>query len=327
MVRRAEEGGDTLVRWPDSATVCEVGPRDGFQMERSFIPTETKIAVCNALSQTGLREIQVTSFVHPTAVPQMRDAEEVMAGIVRAPGVVYTALVPNERGAERAVASRVDRVEIVVSATDSHSLSNTNMPTAQAMERAGRIVPLVTQAGTEVMIGFATALGCPYEGVPPYSRVEALVAQAVEGLGLRRVSIADTVGMANPALVSTTMEALRTRFPHVIFGLHLHNTRGMALANVLAGLMTGVTHFDASIAGLGGCPYAPGATGNVATEDVVHMLEEMGITTRVRLDLLLAVARRVEAVVGHADSAVLRAGASSTILGPRREGQTKVGTS
>jgi hydroxymethylglutaryl-CoA lyase len=310
--------------WPESVAVCEVGPRDGFQMERSFVPTETKIAIIDALSGTGLREIQATSFVHPGAVPQMRDAEVVMARIARAPGVVYAALVPNERGAERAIASRVDRIDIVVSATDSHSLSNTNMPTAQAMARAGRIVPLARAAGAGVAIGFATALGCPFEGIPPYARLEALVAQAVEEFGLAEVGVADTVGMANPRLVSTTMGALRARFPGVAFGLHLHNTRGMGLANVLAGLGAGVARFDASVAGLGGCPYAPGATGNIATEDVVHMLGEMGIATGVRLDRLLEVARQVEAAVGHADSAVLKAGPSSAILGPRREGQTKV---
>lgn len=298
--------------WPERATVCEVGPRDGFQMERAFIPTRTKIAIIDALSRTGLRAIQATSFVRPDAVPQMRDAEEVMAGISRVPGVAYTALVPNERGAERAIAAGVDGLEVVVSATDAHSLSNTNMPTAQAMERAGRIVPLARAAGKEVAIGFATALGCPFEGFPPYERVEGLVACAVEEFGLDRIGLADTVGMANPRLVSTTLEKLRRRFPGATFSLHLHNTRGMALANVLAGLEQGVTQFDASIAGLGGCPFAPGATGNVATEDVVHMLEEMGIATGVRLEALLEVGRMVEAAVGHADSAVLRAGPSST---------------
>jgi hydroxymethylglutaryl-CoA lyase len=302
--------------WPNSAVVCEVGPRDGFQMERAFIPTEIKIAIIDALSRTGLRVIQATSFVRPDAVPQMRDAEAVMAGIARAPGVAYTALVPNERGAERAIAARVDGIEIVVSATDAHSLSNTSVPTARAMERAGRIVPLARAAGIEAAIGFATALGCPFEGFPAYERVEGLVARAVEEFGLERVSLADTVGMANPRLVSTMLTALRRRFPRVVFGLHLHDTRGMGLANVLAGLHSGVRRFDASIAGLGGCPFAPGATGNIATEDVVHMLEEMGIATGVRLDRLLEVGRMVETAVGHADSAVLKAGPSSTRHAP-----------
>jgi len=296
-------------------------------MEKPFIPTEVKIRLINALSNTGLREIQATSFVHPQAIPQLRDAEAVMAGIERVPGVAYTALVLNEQGAERAVAARVDRIDIAVSASDSHSLSNANMTTAQAMECAGRVAAMGRDAGTDVAIGFATALGCPFEGVPPYERVEALVARAVEEFGLARVGIADTVGMANPALVGTTMDALRRRFPAASFSLHLHNTRGMGLANILAGCGAGVAHFDASVAGLGGCPYAPGATGNIATEDAVHMLEEMGIATRVRLDALLDVARQVEEAVGHADSAVLRAGTSRMLLGARRQGQTKLGTS
>lgn len=315
------------MRWPDAVTVHEVGPRDGFQMEKPFIPTEVKIRLINALSHTGLREIQATSFVHPQAIPQLRDAEAVMAGIERVPGVAYTALVLNERGAERAVAAGVDRIDIAVSASDSHSLSNANMTTAQAMERAGRVGAMGRDAGTGVAIGFATALGCPFEGVLPYERVEALVARAVEEFGLARVGIADTVGMANPALVWTTMDALRRRFPAASFSLHLHNTRGMGLANILAGCDAGVAHFDASVAGLGGCPYAPGATGNIATEDAVHMLEEMGIATRVRLDDLLDVARQAQEAVGHADSAVLRAGTSRMLLGARRQGQTKLGTS
>jgi hydroxymethylglutaryl-CoA lyase len=313
-------------RWPESVTVCEVGPRDGFQMERTFIPTATKVAIIDALSRTGLREIQATSFVHPGAVPQMRDAEEVMARIGRVPGVLYRGLVLNERGAERAIASRVDRIDVVVSVTDSHSLANATVPTAEAMVRAGRVVLLARSAGIGVAVGFATALGCPFEGFPPYSRVEALVGRAVEEWGLTEVVLADTVGMAHPRLVTTMLESLRARFPAAALGLHLHNTRGMGLANVLAGLQAGVTRFDASVAGLGGCPYAPGATGNIATEDLVHMLEGMGIATGVRLDRLLEVARQVEASVGHADSAVLRAGPSTAILGPRGQGQTRAQT-
>ncbi|MFQ5879671.1 MAG: hydroxymethylglutaryl-CoA lyase [Dehalococcoidia bacterium] len=302
------------MKWPDSVTVCEVGPRDGFQMEESFIPTDDKVSIINALSQTGLRQIQATSFVHPRAVPQLRDAEEVMARIDRVPDVMYTALVPNERGAERAIAADVDGIDMVVSVSESHSLSNTHMTTARAMERAREVVRLAQAAGKEVAIGLATALGCPFEGFPPYQRVERLVAQAVEEHGLAQVAIADTVGMANPALAYTTLSRLRQRFPTATFCLHLHNTRGMGLANLLAGLEAGITHFDASIAGLGGCPFAPGASGNIATEDVVHMLEEMGARTQVNLEALLGVARRVQETVGHADSALLRAGTSRHLL-------------
>jgi hydroxymethylglutaryl-CoA lyase len=310
-------------RPPAAVTICEVGPRDGFQMERTFIPTEVKVGIVDALSRTGLREIQATSFVHPKAIPQLTDAEEVMARIERLPGVRYSALVPNERGASRAIAAEVDCVDVVVSVSDSHCLSNTNMTPEQAMGRAGNVAALCREAGIEASIGFATALGCPFEGVPPYERVERMVGQAVEEFGYTRVNLADTVGMANPRLVRATMAGLGSRFPAVTFGLHLHNTRSMGLANMLAGLEAGVACFDSSVAGLGGCPYAPGASGNVATEDAVNMLEEMGIATGIDLAELLGVAAQAREAVGHADSGVLRAGPSSKLLGPYRDSQAR----
>ena len=321
-VLTGEEG--EAVRWPEEAAVCEVGPRDGFQMETTWIPTDTKVQIINELGRTGLRWIQATSFVHPRAIPQLRDADEVMARIERVPGVCYTALVPNERGVERAIAARIDAVEMVVSVSDSHCLNNTNMTTEQAMARARACARLTREVGLHMGIGFPVALGCPFEGIPAYDRVESLIARAVEEFGLEDIGVADTVGMANPALVFTTLSRLLRRFPQAALTLHLHNTRGMGLANALAGLDAGVRRFDGSVAGLGGCPYAPGATGNIATEDLVHMLEEMGVSTGVNLSDLLRVARGVEDMVGHADSALLRAGASHR-LGARREAQVKRG--
>jgi hydroxymethylglutaryl-CoA lyase len=303
--------------WPESVSICEVGPRDGFQMEAAFIPTDVKVEIIDALARTGLRRIQASSFVHPRAIPQLADAEQVFARIARVPGVTYTALVPNERGAERAVAAGADGLDAVVSVTDSHALSNTRMTTAEAMERLGRVAAIARAAGKPVSVGFATALGCPFEGFPPYERLESLVARAVEDYGIGEVGIADTVGMASPARVAATMGRLLARFPAVRFSLHLHDTRGMGLANLVAGLLVGVRSFDAALAGLGGCPYAPGASGNIATEDAVHMLAEMGVRTGVDLDALLRVAARVREVVGHAESHLLRAGPSRP-LGPYR---------
>ncbi|HZU16875.1 MAG TPA: hydroxymethylglutaryl-CoA lyase [Candidatus Dormibacteraeota bacterium] len=303
---------------PPEVTIREVGPRDGFQMERTFIPTERKVEIIDALARTGLREIEVTSFVHPRAVPQLADAEEVVARLRRVRGVRYSALVPNQRGAERAIEAGVDGINVVVSVTESHSLSNTRMTPEAAMEQAGRVARLCREAGLGASIGFATALGCPFEGIPPYRAVARLVGRAVEDLGYSEVSIADTVGMANPRLVRETMERLCADFSEVAFGLHLHNTRNMGLANLMAGLEAGVTRFDGSVAGLGGCPFAPGASGNVATEDALNMLHEMGVETGVRLDRYLEVARRVRDLVGHADSGVLEAGPSSKLLGPYR---------
>ena len=311
--------------WPTSVTICEVGPRDGFQMEKEFIPTGKKIAIVNALSRTGVTEIQVTSFMHPKAIPQLADAEAVMAGIDRADGILYTGLVANARGAERAVQAGVGRVDIVVSVTDSHSLSNVNMTTDVAMDRVGDILEITRDAKVPAAIGFATSLGCPFEGFPPSERVEGIVRRAVEEYGFKLVMIADTAGMADPARVRNMMSRLRKRFPSTTFNLHLHDTRRMGLANLLAGLEAGVTKFDSAIAGLGGCPYAPGATGNVATEDVVHMLSQMEIATHIDLDIAMAVGRQVAEAVGHADAAMLRTGPSTRLLGAFTGGQAKTG--
>jgi hydroxymethylglutaryl-CoA lyase len=306
-------------------TVCEVGPRDGFQMEKEFIPTARKIDIVNALSRTGVSEIQVTSFMHPKAIPQLADAEAVMAGIDRVEGVVYSGLVANSRGAQRAVAASVGRVDIVVSTTDSHSLSNTNMTTVVAMDRVGDILEITQDAGVPAAIGFATSLGCPFEGFPAYDRVEELVRRSVDEYGFEQVMIADTVGMADPARVRSMITRLRKRFPATTFSLHLHDTRRMGLANLVAGLEAGVTKFDAAVAGLGGCPYAPGATGNVATEDVVHMLSQMEIMTGIDLDAMIAVGHHVAKTVGHADAAMLRAGPSTRLLGTFAGTQEKLG--
>jgi hydroxymethylglutaryl-CoA lyase len=318
---------ETTPIWPSRVTICEVGPRDGFQMEKEFIPTTRKVEIINTLSRTGVREIQATSFVHPGAIPQLADAEEVMARIDRVDGVTYTGLVANPRGAARAVSAAVDRVEIVVSTTDSHSLSNTNMTTAAAMDRVGHILEITHDARVPASIGFATALGCPFEGFPEYERVAQLVRRSVDEYAFGQVSIADTAGMADPARVRVLMARLHRDFPATTFSLHLHDTRRMGLANVVAGLEAGVTKFDAAVAGLGGCPYAPGATGNVATEDVIHMLSQMGIETGIDLDAVIAVGQMVAGTVGHADAAMLRAGPSTRLLGAFAGRQEKLGNS
>jgi hydroxymethylglutaryl-CoA lyase len=270
---------------PGAVEINEVGPRDGFQAEDEFIPTECKVEIIDALSRTGVAAIQVTSVVHPKAVPQLADAEDVMARIERAPGVRYTVLVPNLRGAERAVPMGADGWELMLSVTDSHSRSNANRNTDEALR------------GME-----------PVVGKVPFERV-LYVAEAYRAMGVRHLGVADTVGVADPRLVFETMSGLKERLPGITLGLHLHNTRGMALANVLAALQAGVTEFDSSVGGLGGCPFAPGATGNISTEDLVHMLDLMGVGSGVDLDSMLAVAREVKEVVGHPlESAVARAG-------------------
>ncbi|MGH3320843.1 MAG: hydroxymethylglutaryl-CoA lyase [Streptosporangiaceae bacterium] len=294
---------------PSAVRIREVGPRDGLQAEGPFVPTEKKVALVDGLSRTGVATVQATSFVHPRAVPQMADAAEVMAGITRVPGVTYSVLVPNPRGAERARALGADEWDLMLSVTDAHSRSNANRGTWEALDRLAPVVEMARADGVCVVGGMATALGCPFEGRVPYERVRD-VARAYRDLGVTNLSVADTVGVADPALVHSTMARLGEDFPDATLSLHLHDTRGMALANLVAGLRAGVAVFDASVGGLGGCPFAPGASGNVATEDVVHMLHLMGVDSGVDLDAMLELAREaVPDAVGHpADSAVARAG-------------------
>lgn len=305
---------------PKRVEIHEHGPRDGFQAEEQFISTDTKVAVIDALSKTGVASIQVTSVVHPKAVPQLSDAEEVMARITRIPGVRYTVLVPNLRGAERAVPLEADGWELMLAVTDSYSLSNANRTTEEALRGIEPVIEMAKEAEVELIGSMSTALGCPYEGQVPLEKV-LYVAEAYYQMGVRNISVADTVGVADPQLVYRTMTALKRILPEVDFGLHLHNTRGMALANVLAALQAGVTSFDTAVGGLGGSPFAPGATGNISTEDLVHMLDLMKVESAVDLDRVLSVSQEVGKMVGHPlESAVFRAGKASE-LQPPPEGQ------
>jgi hydroxymethylglutaryl-CoA lyase len=279
-------------------TICEVGTRDGFQIEPEFIPTEVKIEVVNRLSEAGLPRVEVTSFVHPKAVPQLRDAEEVMARITRRPGTVYAALIPNDKGAIRALAAGVDRLHTVLSASESHNLANVNMTIAESLARLAAVVRIAQEAGVPLQGGISTSFGCPFEGEVPISQLASIVARLVD-LGFGGIGLADTTGMANPTQVRRTLEHLMPKFPAVEWTLHTHNTRAMAIPNILAAMDCGVTHFDASIGGLGGCPFAPGATGNVCTEDLVHCLHAMGYETGIDLACLSDTARQVETIIGR----------------------------
>src|SRR6266850_1572331 len=296
---------------PERVTICEVGTRDGFQIEPDFIPTEHKVEVVNLLSEAGVPRIEVTSFVHPKVVPQLRDAEAVMAAIRRRPGTRYTALVPNDKGASRAVDAGVDAIHTVLSASESHNLANVNMTIAESIDRLRAVAQIANRAGVSMQCGISTSFGCPFEGDVPVDRLERVVAQLVD-LGARGIGLADTTGMANPRQVATVLERLTPRFPGIEWTLHTHDTRAMAIPNILAALEYGVTTFDASIGGLGGCPFAPGASGNVCTEDLVHCLHAMGIATGIDLDRLIGVSRRVEQIVGRAlPGQVIKAGPST----------------
>jgi len=294
----------------DLIKVKDVGPRDGLQMEKAFIPTEDKIKLINDLSKTGVHGIQVTSVVHPKAVPQLADAEIVMKNIERHENVKYSVLVPNVRGAERAVLMLADEWELMHSVTESHCRSNGNKTVDESIKEHEKVVKIAHENNVTVQGGMATALGCPFEGRVPFERV-LYTAEAYYSMGIRHIGVADTIGCADPKLVYTTMKRLIEKLPDVEFSLHLHNTRGMALANILAGINAGVRYFDASIGGLGGCPYAPGATGNVATEDLVHMLDLMNLQSGVDLNQLLTISKDVERLVGHQlESTIHRAGPS-----------------
>ena len=296
---------------PERVTICEVGTRDGFQIEPDFIPTEQKIDVVNALSEAGVPRIEVTSFVHPKVVPQLRDAEAVMAAIRRRPGTRYAALVPNDKGASRAVDAGVDAIHTVLSASESHNLANVNMTIAESIDRLRAVAQIANRAGVPMQCGISTSFGCPFEGDVPVDRLERVVAQLVD-LGARGIGLADTTGMANPRQVATVLERLTPRFPGIEWTLHTHDTRAMAIPNILAALEYGVTNLDASIGGLGGCPFAPGASGNVCSEDLVHCLHAMGVATDIDLDRLLAVSRRVEQIIGRTlPGQIIKAGPST----------------
>ena len=293
---------------PRRVRINEVAVRDGFQSEPSFVPTEDKIRLINRLSATGLAKIEVTSFVSPKAIPNLRDAKEVMQGIVRRPDVVYAALVPNARGAERALECRVDEINLVMSAGETHNLANMRMTHEMSLAQFREVMQLVGTSGARVNGCVATAFGCPFDGDQPAQKVMDIVSRFLD-LGMHSITLADTTGMASPRQVEALSRVFLARYPEVPLTLHFHNTRGMGLANVIAALNAGASSFDASLGGIGGCPFAPGATGNICTEDLVHMLQVCGIDTGVDLDLLLEIARGLPALVGHeVPGQVIRAG-------------------
>ena len=283
--------------------INDVGVRDGFQIEKSFIPTETKIAFIDQLSKTGLAKIEATSFVHPQFVPNMADAETVLANIQRVAGVRYTALTPNIKGMDRAIACHqsgavIDEMNLFMSASETHNMANVKRTTAQSLQDFAEMVPMAKRVGIRTNGTVSTSFGCPFEGVVSEARVME-IAEKYLAIGFDSLTFADTTGMANPHQVERMMRDAKQRFPDTEVTLHFHNTRGMGLANVVAGIAAGVVHYDASIAGLGGCPFAPGATGNICTEDLVNMLQDMGLDTGIDLDKLLAAAVKIPAIVGH----------------------------
>jgi hydroxymethylglutaryl-CoA lyase len=290
--------------------IQDVATRDGFQIESNFVATEDKIALIDYLSHTGLAKVEVTSFTSPKAIPNLRDAEEVMRGIQRVPGVEYTVLVPNVRGCERALSCQVDEINLVMSASNTHGLANLRMTPEQSLQQFKEIIEVTRGSGVFINASLSITFGCPFEGDVAESRVYELI-QKLTDIGVQGVTLCDTTGIADPAQVERISREALTRWPETVFTLHFHNTRGMGLANAIAALNAGVDRFDASLGGLGGCPYAPGASGNICTEDLVHMFQRMGFDTGVDLDALLAAAATLPELLGHdVPGAILKAGKS-----------------
>ena len=294
---------------PTSVEIREVGPRDGLQNEET-IPVAERIALIDALSATGLTAIEAASFVHPKAIPPMAGSAEVMKGITRVPGVRYRALVPNERGALDALECDADELEVVMSISETHNRKNINMTPDESVQQIIELTALAHQEDTPVEAILSTAFGCAYEGDISPTRVAQYARRVLDSGGVDGLSFGDTSGMATPRVVVELLDALEEVEIDVSrIGLHFHNTRNTGLANILVAMQRGVARFDAAIGGLGGCPYSPGATGNVATEDVVHMVEDLGATTGIELESLIRCGQLAEELVGRQLPAqVLRSG-------------------
>jgi hydroxymethylglutaryl-CoA lyase len=292
--------------------IQEVAPRDGFQNEKKFIDTDQKIDFIDRLSASGFAKIEATSFTSPRAIPALKDADKVMHEIKRNPDVVYTVLVPNVRGAERALACNTDEVNLVMSVSETHNQANLRMTRAQSFAQLESVISVVRDTDIAINISLSTVFGCPMEGDIDTHEVFDLMDRYSQ-LGVQGITLCDTTGMAYPSQVAEISRRAKDQFSHLELTLHFHNTRGMALANTLAALDAGIDRFDASLGGLGGCPYAPGATGNVCTEDLVHMLQLMGYDTGVDLEKILAASALLPGMIDHdVPSQLLKAGPRTT---------------
>ena len=305
---------NSLPSWPARATLCEVGLRDGLQNEKTLLTLKQKLELLDAVVASGVKVIEVGAFVSPKAVPQMADTDAFCRAIRKVDGVEYRALVPNLKGVQRALDAGITKSKLTVSASEAHCRANLNSTPVKILEGFADCADFAAQNGVTLSGAISTAFGCPFQGQVPVAQVENVV-QGFLKLGVTELSLSDTTGMANPRQVFELAHTMRERHPEVSWVMHFHNTRDMALANIVAGLQAGVTVFDGAFAGLGGCPFAPGATGNVASEDVIHMLHEMGIDTGIDLPKAMATARLAASFVGHpAASAVLKAGRCADLV-------------
>jgi len=288
--------------------VTEVGPRDGFQSEKTVLKTEDKIDIINNLIEAGFPRIEVSSFVSPKAIPQLADAETILNKVNRNSNTTLAALVPNSRGALRAVEAKLDQIVVFLSASESHNKKNVNRSVDESLQGFREIADIAGKNNIPIQGDIATAFGCPFEGNISSKKL-ANISKEYKKMGFRGVTLGDTTGMATPVVVTDAINAIRDNVPDFNITLHFHNTRGVGLANVMTGLNEGITDYESCFGGMGGCPFAPNATGNICSEDLIYLLHEMGIETGIDLDKTIEIAKKVESLVGHKlPGQVMRAG-------------------
>ena len=311
----------TIPAWPATVSLCEVGLRDGLQNERTIPSVEQKLELLNSVVDSGVKIIEVGAFVHPKAVPQMADTDALCRAMKKIDGVEYRALVPNIKGVQRAFDAGLTKAKLTVSASEAHCLANFNSTPVKMVEGFADCVEFATKNDMVLSGAISTSFGCPFIGKVPVEMVENVVRSFVK-LGITELSLSDTTGMANPRQVFELGTQMIQLFPEVKWVMHFHNTRDMALANIVTAIQAGIRMFDGAFAGLGGCPFAPGASGNVASEDVIHLLHEMGIDTGVDLLKAMDTARMAARFVGHeAASAVLKAGRCEDLVKEKAKAQ------
>ncbi|MBO5837122.1 MAG: hydroxymethylglutaryl-CoA lyase [Oscillospiraceae bacterium] len=306
------------MKQPEKITLCEVGLRDGLQNECMVLPTEEKIGLVKGLIDAGFKVIEVGSFMHPKAVPQMADTDQVFQAIGQISGVELRALIPNLRGVQRAIDCGCKKVKLNVSASLKHNLKNLNMTPEQSVAGFAACVEAAENAGIEISGSISMPFASPWEGVTPVETVDGII-EAYLNVGITEISLSDASGMATPKQVNALCKHVLEKYPQASWWLHFHNTRGMAMANVIAAMDAGMTQFDTSFGGLGGCPFVPGAAGNISTEDVVHLCDESGIRTGVDVQKIMELSRHLQEVLGHGmESYVLRAGRNSDLIAAKQ---------
>ena len=307
------------MKLPEKITLCEVGLRDGLQNEKTLLPTEEKLELLRGLVDAGFSVIEVGSFMHPKAVPQMADTDELFRAIGQVPGVELRGLIPNLRGVQRAVDCGCKKIKLNVSASRQHNLKNLNRTPEESVAGFAPCVEAASAAGIESSGSISMFFASPWEGVTPVEDVDAII-RAYLDVGIKEISLSDTSGMASPAQVYSLCSHVREKFPEANWWLHFHNTRGMAMANIFAAMQAGMDRFDSSFGGLGGCPFVPGAAGNISTEDVLHMCENDGIETGIDLVKVMALSRRLRELLGRElDSYVLHAGRNIDLIEAKSE--------